>query len=40
MAIKSKTTHKFGGIKTIKKTNTKTGKSKIVFERYTPKKKK
>ena len=38
MATKTKTTHKFGGMKTKKVTNTRTGTSKPVFERYTPKK--
>lgn len=33
MAIKQKQTHKAGGYKTTKKTNTKTGKSKTVTER-------
>ena len=38
MAIKQKQTHKAGGYKTTKKTNTKTGKSKVVTERVKKKK--
>jgi hypothetical protein len=33
MATKQKQTHKSGGFKTTKKTDTKTGKSKVITER-------
>ena len=38
MAIKQRQTHKCNGYKTTKKTNTKTGKSKVVTERVKKKK--
>lgn len=38
MATKQKQTHKAGTLKQTKKTDTKTGKSKVIFERVKPKK--
>jgi hypothetical protein len=40
MAIKQKQTHKAGTVKQTKYTNTKTGKSKVVYERVKAKKSK
>jgi hypothetical protein len=37
MAIKQKQTHKAGTMKQTKKTNTQTGKSKVVHQRVKPK---